>query len=69
MSSWTQKWKVAGKSINSVKKTVRKMAKGIGMTATNIKGTKTSLRSGGTPVYNVSAKLRERKSVGRKRRK
>lgn len=60
MVSFKQKWKVSGNTAAQVKKTVRKMAKGIGMTAKNITTEKTSLRSGGKRVFNVTALLKTR---------
>ena len=61
MVQFKHQWNITGKTIESVKNTARKLAKGIGMTANNIKVEKTTMRSGGVPVYRVNATLKNRK--------
>jgi len=61
MVQFKHQWNITGKTVESVKNTARKLAKGIGMTANNIRAEKTTMRSGGIPVYKVSATLKERK--------
>lgn len=59
MVQWKETRKIIGKSAKEAESTFKKMAKSIGMKVSKMTSSKTSLRSGGKKVYNVSGIWKE----------